>query len=75
MLVRLPLLSVFSLLVAGCQREPDFDARYKDQDTKLQSAANGMQAELSSRLSAAGAAQRNAIGDDENAPANQASLP
>jgi len=72
---RLVFLVAAPLLVAGCRSEPSFDERYQDQNAKLQSAANGMQEELSSRLSAASAAQRNAIGTDEDAPANEASVP
>ncbi len=56
------------LLVAGCGNEPNFDKRYQDQDAKLRSAANSMQNELSSRLSAAEAAR--GAGSNETQPAN-----
>ncbi len=62
------LLIAVPLLVAGCRSEPSFDKRYEDQDAKLRSSANSMQNELSSRLSAAEAAQ--GAGGNEAQPAN-----
>lgn len=62
------LLLPLSLFVTGCGSEPNFDKRYQDQDAKLRSAANSMQNELSSRLSAAEAAKGAAR--NEAQPAN-----
>ena len=66
---RFPMLILpLPLFVAGCGSEPSFDKRYQDQDAKLRSAANSMQNELSSRLSAAEAAK--GAGRNEAQPAN-----
>ena len=44
------------LLLGGCHKAPDFDARFANRQAAIETAANRMDAELARRIEAANAA-------------------